>query len=467
MTTKSRHSHHKKKPAVKLDSPARLLARLDRLPDWPYGKRVMWMIGIGFFFAFFDIVNIGLALPKIQTQMHVSMGMATWAITASLIGYIVGSLSDSIIADRFGRKIGLMLSVAFFSIGSLATAFAPTLGWIILFRFITGMGIGAEIAGVSTYMGEMAPAKCRGKVTSMAIAFGMLGFAVVPFVAVAFIPHFSWGWRVLFLIGAVAGILIAFMRRHMIETPRWLITHGFIEKAQIIIEKSEIILQSRGHNLSELESYDPHVHKPKFKTMLRKPYITRLIMFMALWFVYYIGNYAWLTLSANLFEKVGFTLAHSLWMVALTSLGFILGSAWAIRVGDLYERKWSAVVIASIWTVALLLIAWLHHPALIVFAGFIATVSIGLIIPIMYTYTAENFPTRYRATCVSITDGFGHLGGAFCGQIVFLFYYLFHGSVSAAFSTMAVTGLLTVIILCFGIKMTNKSLVHVEISDSP
>src|SRR5438270_9245993 len=93
------------------------LARLDRIPVWPYERKLLWIVGAGFFFAFFDIVTISFAAPVIATQFHVSKATVTLSVTSSLIGYIIGSLGDSFIADKWGRMLSLGISVAVFSLG--------------------------------------------------------------------------------------------------------------------------------------------------------------------------------------------------------------------------------------------------------------------------------------------------------------------------------------------------------------
>lgn len=211
--------------------------KFDDLETWPFPRRILWIIGSGFFFAFFDIITIGMALPEIEKQFHLSALSASWAVTSSLIGYIIGSFVVSRISDYFGRKPGLYISIALFSLGSLLTAFSFNLTWLIIWRFVTGMGIGSEIDGISTYMGELSPAKCRGKMTALAVTFGMFGFAAVPFVALSLVPHFSWGWRVLFVIGGLGGVIVFMMRRFIPESPRWLLAQGQTTAAQKILDR--------------------------------------------------------------------------------------------------------------------------------------------------------------------------------------------------------------------------------------
>src|SRR5437763_294916 len=135
------------------------LARLDRIPVWPYERKLLWVVGAGYFFAFFDIVTISFAAPVIADQFHVSKSTVTLSITSSLIGYIIGAFADATIADKWGRRLSLVLSVGVFSLGTALAAASTNVTELIIFRFIAGLGIGAEIAAVTTYIGGLSPAR--------------------------------------------------------------------------------------------------------------------------------------------------------------------------------------------------------------------------------------------------------------------------------------------------------------------
>src|ERR1700751_2476733 len=162
---------------------ASVTARLDRIPVWASERKLLWIVGAGYFFAFFDIVTISFATPVIATQFHVSNAAGTLSVTSSLIGYIIGAFADSTIADKWGRKLSLGISVAVFSLGTVLAAVSTNVGQLIAFRFIAGLGIGAEIAAVTTYIGELSPARLRGRYTSWAATAAYAGFAVGPFIA--------------------------------------------------------------------------------------------------------------------------------------------------------------------------------------------------------------------------------------------------------------------------------------------
>ena len=438
---------------------AELVARLDRIPVWPYSRWILVVVGAGFFFAFFDIVTIGFALPVIQKEFGVSAEAASWTITSGLIGYILGSFLDSRIGDRFGRKVSLLLSVGAFSIGSGLSATSGDLGQLVFWRFVSGMGIGAEIALVTTYMAEVSPAPLRGRYTGWTIVSAFTGFALVPIVALYLVPEYTWGWRALFVGGAIGGLLIGAMRRGMPDALHWLLAHGRIDEAEAMLVAAEEVAEKRIGGPLPAPPKEPPAVEPQdagFSTLLRPPSRGRLALLGSLWFVYYVGNYAWLTLAADLFSKHGLSLKQSIASLSITGIGFVAGSLAAVYTSDRIDRRRTAALMCLLWAGALAAIGYTASSVTIPILGFVASFTIGFVIPILYTITGENFPTAVRATGVSLSDGFGHLGGAFCGQIVFAVEAW--TGFTGAFLGMAATGLLTAVLVCFTRGRTGKSL---------
>ncbi|HTX30684.1 MAG TPA: MFS transporter [Solirubrobacteraceae bacterium] len=435
------------------------LARLDRIPTWPYNRALLWIIGAGYFFAFFDIVTISFAAPVIAKQFGVSKGTVTLSVTSSLIGYIIGAFADSMIADKWGRKLSLGISVAVFSVGTILAAFSANVTELIIFRFIAGLGIGAEIACVTTYLGELSPARLRGRYTSWATTAAYAGFAVVPFIARALVPTLHNGWRILFLIGAVGGITILFMRRSLPPSPRWLVAQGRNSEATELVEEAEETAREKlDEELPEPERV-PEEAPPErvpLKTLLRPPHVGRVGLFVAIWFIYYIGNYGWLTLAPTLFTDKGYSLADSTTYLIVSGLGFLVGAYATTHFSDRIERKYSIAAFAAAWGVSLLIIGLFVSPTIIIVFGFIASTTIGLTVPMLYTYTAEHFPTSARATGVALSDGLGHIGGALAPLIVLGAYTAW--GFGASFVVMAVSGFAAGALILFGMTVTGRSL---------
>jgi putative MFS transporter len=435
------------------------LARLDRIPVWPYEGKLLWVVGAGYFFAFFDIVTISFAAPVIATQFHVSKSTVTLSVTSSLVGYVIGAFADATIADKWGRRLSLGLSVGVFSLGTVLAAASTNVTELIIFRFISGLGIGAEIATVTTYISELSPAPLRGRYTSWATTAAYAGFAVVPFVARGLVPSFASGWRILFLIGALGGVTILFMRRNLPHSPRWLVTQGRVDEAEeVVAEAEESARESMDEELPRPQSVPDEAKAERFpfRALLAPTMIRRVALFVAIWFVYYVGNYGWLTLAPTLFVDKGYSLADSTTYLIVSGLGFLLGAYATTHFSDRLERKFAAAAVTVVWAVALLVIGLFVSPTIIIVFGFIASTTIGLLVPMLYTYTAEHFSTNARATGVALTDGLGHIGGALARLIVL-------GANSAwgfsgAFVVRAISGVAAGALILLGIRTTGRSL---------
>ena len=128
------------------------------------------------------------------------------AIAIGLVGYIVGSNLIGALADWKGRRLAFLTSLLVSGVGSLGTAFSTGIVTLSIWRFLTGMGVGAALNLASTYVGELSPPSKRGRISVSMFMIGIIGQAITPFVALALVPNFYIGWRILFVIGAFIGL---------------------------------------------------------------------------------------------------------------------------------------------------------------------------------------------------------------------------------------------------------------------
>ena len=427
-------------------SPSQVIDRLDAIEVWPYRRRILAILGAAYFFAFYDVVNIGDALPAIASHFDVSSSTSAQAISIGLLGYVIGSLSDALVADRLGRRLALMISVALVVVGSLISALSDSFTMLLVGRFITGMGIGAEISSAAAYLNGISPTRLRGRAGCKAVVWGYVGIAFTPFIALALVPNFDDGWRFMFLIAAVGGLAILPLRRHLPESPRWLLTRGRSEEALALVEAAEKYAATQG----------PPPPEPELKPAIpRRGFWITALLFFGIWVIYYVGNYGWLTLAPTLLTDQGFSLTTSLSFLCVTGLGLIAGAAASVRLSERYERKFTISATLVVFALALAVIGLAPVGAVIMVLGFIVSVTIGLAVPLMYVFTAEHFTTDRRARGVAIGDGLGHLGGAAAPLVI-----LPAAAVSFFFGmgVMALTGLLAAVLVLFGQRLTGRSL---------
>ncbi|MFC0082009.1 MFS transporter [Aciditerrimonas ferrireducens] len=234
-------------------------ARLDRLP-W---SRFHWLVVVGLGVSWIlDGLEIQIASsvsPVLQKRatLHLSTSQAAHIGTVYLVGEIVGALVFGRVTDRLGRKRLFTATLGLYLVASGITGLSPTLWFLLLFRFLAGMGIGGEYAAINSAIDELIPSAYRGRV-DIAINGTYWGGAMIGSVASIFFFNradfpVDLGWRLAFLIGPAIGLAIIYLRRYIPESPRWLMTHGRADEAERTVDEVEARLAAEGIELAPVD----------------------------------------------------------------------------------------------------------------------------------------------------------------------------------------------------------------------
>ena len=211
--------------------------RLDRLPCGPFHKRMLVLIGAGMFFDGFDIYLAAGVLGALVRDGISNVDSNAWFISATFAGMTVGAWLAGVLGDRYGRRFSYQFNLALFGVASLAAAFAPSITWLTGFRFIMGLGLGAEIVVGYGTMSEFMPPAIRGRYAALLAVFTNSALFVATFGGFLIIPYL--GWRVMFAIAGVGAGIVWVMRKKMPESPRWLESRGRLEEADRITSAIE------------------------------------------------------------------------------------------------------------------------------------------------------------------------------------------------------------------------------------
>lgn len=214
------------------------------------------------------VASAGYAKPLGMTAAQVGL-----ASTIYLLGEVFGALVFGRLTDAWGRKRLFVITLLIYLIGSGVAGFAPAapagmaegsmhlgLIWLFAFRFIAGMGIGGEYSAINSAIDELIPGKYRGRV-DLAINGTYWAGAMLGSVASSILlnEHFfggNIGWRIAFLIGPVLGLFIIYLRRHIPESPRWMVTHNLATEAEGVVEGIEKSVVADGKTLPQLNDGD-------------------------------------------------------------------------------------------------------------------------------------------------------------------------------------------------------------------
>jgi MFS family permease len=220
-------------------------ARLDRLPWSAWHWRVVIALGVTWVLDGLEVTLVGavagaLVRPDTLALTEQEVGGAA---TAYLAGAILGALVFGRLTDLVGRKRLFLVTLSVYLVATLLTALSTGFLSFALFRALTGAGIGGEYAAINSAIDELLPARVRGR-ADLAIngtywagtALGALSTLVLLDPRV--LPPWL-GWRVCFGLGALLGVAIVLVRRHVPESPRWLLLHGRREEAERLVREIE------------------------------------------------------------------------------------------------------------------------------------------------------------------------------------------------------------------------------------
>lgn len=197
--------------------------------------QMVWMSVGGVLLDGYDITIISVALLLLKPQFHTTPADVGFIGAATLAGNVVGALIFGHLADRVGRKYTFYWDIMFFVIFAIASAFSQNVAQLVLWRFLLGIGIGADYALASPIIAEVIPTKNRGRILAGNWALAWLIGELLAFgVGYLLIPVGPDAWRWMLGLGAVPAVLVLFARRSFVESPRWLAATGRGEEAHAI-----------------------------------------------------------------------------------------------------------------------------------------------------------------------------------------------------------------------------------------
>jgi MFS family permease len=236
-------------------------ARLDRLPWSRFHWRVVIGLGTVWILDGLEVTIVGAIAARLTEKgSGVSMSTADIGTAAAIYvaGACIGALFFGQLTDRYGRKKLFMVTLGLYLVATVATAFAFAPWYFFLTRFFTGMGIGGEYAAINSAIDELIPARNRGQVDLAINGSYWVGSAIGGGVALVLLDTSIFdrdvGWRLAFAAGAILGLGIMLVRRHVPESPRWLFIHGREDEAERIVDRIEAeVFREAGRELPEPE----------------------------------------------------------------------------------------------------------------------------------------------------------------------------------------------------------------------
>lgn len=339
----------------------------------------------GWVFDFYDLILFTFLLIPIGKELHFSNLTLSYVLGASLAATAVGGVIFGFLSDRYGRKSVLQWTILTYSIGTFLSGLASNIELLMVFRIITGLGVGGEWATGQTYVGETFPPKVRGRYGAFMQTGAPIGIALASIVGGFIEPVI--GWRLCFFISVLPALLVIIVRKRLPESDIWL-------KRKRLIEEGVLPKGSVG-------SEEQAKFTALFSKAHRKMFILSLVLAIfdmsAYWF-----TYSWL--PGYLHQQRQFSMAKSAVWMLVTQVGGFLGYSTFGFVADRFGRRPAYSVYSCIMATGLVMITllWnvisLYPPIILAFmflVGF-GTGMFGGYGPLF----SEVFPTAIRNTAM-------------------------------------------------------------------
>ena len=442
--------------------------RIERLPLGRFHRRFVGLVSLGNFFDLYDIFIVAYIGAALQQSGFLTLREFTFFVAAGFLGMFVGTVVFGMGSDRMGRRSAFILLLLIYSVFTLADAFAPNAAWLIALRFFAGVGIGAEIVVIDTYVTEVVPSHARGRYVAIT---QVAGFCAVPVAAVlsrVLVPT-HWlmsGWRWVMVIGALGAFLTWWLRRKLPESPRWLEARGRVAEGETVmaaLERQALPVAKRSRE-SEERSFATLSMTAQaggsFSELWKAPYLGRTTMLVIFQALQTIGFYGFANWAPTFLLKQGVSLLHSLEYTMFIAMVSPVGPLLAAWTSDRFERKWTIVVLALLVAALGLGFGNSSAPLAVVAFGALLTLANYWFSAAFHAYQTELYPTRLRATGVGFTYSWSRLSAAFTSVLI---GWVLGFGVPAVFAVLAVAmGLVAVVIGAMGPR-TNRMVLE-EIS---
>ncbi|MFZ3499317.1 MFS transporter [Streptomyces sp. 5.8] len=396
-------------------------------------RQLTAVVGIGLLFDTFENNLSGTISKVLQNDFAFNGTTLKLVLASAFVGQFVGSLALGRVADRFGRRRAFLINLALYSGFSFLAAFSPNAAWLIAARFLAGIGIGAEQTLSDCYLADVLPASKRGRYTAWAYTIAFCGVPAVGFAALWLVPLSPLGidgWRWLFILGSLGSAVVWILRRRLIESPRWLAANGRLDEAELLVARMES--QAEGSaGRQPLQSPMPTAtptapvparvpapvparaeQRPLLRTIFTKRYRRRTTMLWIFSILSVFGYYGFGALAPQILAAKGYGVVTGLGFIALSFLGYPIGSALSLPIIDRYERKTLVSIVAAAMVATGMGFAYANSAVLVVAFGFGYTLCSNVFSNVSHVYLAEQYPTAFRATASGAAYSLSKLSAA-------------------------------------------------------
>lgn len=407
-----------------------VLSRSERLERLPFTKKLGKLLGtsgVGWALDAMDVGLISFVVAALAEQWGLTDAERSWIISVGFIGMAIGATFGGLLADKIGRRSVFALTLLIYGLATGASALVGSVAVLLIFRFIVGLGLGAELPVASTLMSEFAPKNIRGRVIVWLEAFWALGWIAAALIGYFIVAGSDDGWRWGLLIGAVPALYALIIRLHTPESVRFLETQGKYDEAEGIVQDFE---ESAGpdyayagptvqsaEDVERLAVPQPDKSETIWSRTMRKRTAALWTIWFAINFSYY-GAFTWIP---SLLTAQGFSLIKSFEFTLIITLAQLPGYFVAAYLIERIGRRSTLAIFLAGSALAAVLYGQAAADWQIIGAGMMLSFFNLGAWGALYAIGPELYPTTVRGTGTGAAAGFGRIASIITPLLVPVF----------------------------------------------
>jgi MFS family permease len=346
---------------------------------------ILLMSWAGWVFDFYDLILFTFLLIPIGKELQLSNVQLSYVLGSSLAATAIGGVIFGILSDRYGRRSVLQWTILTYSVGTFLSGFSPNIIWLIVFRIVTGLGVGGEWATGQTYVGETFPPHVRGRYGAMMQTGAPFGIVIASIVG-GFVEPII-GWKACFFVSILPALLVVYIRKRLPESDVW------VERKKLATGDSGVVQRQTMEAVGKFLL----LFSKQFRLLFLQSLVLAVFDMSAYWF-----TYSWL--PGYLHQQREFSLVKSAAWMLVTQAGGVLGYLTFGLVADKLGRRpaysiYSVVMAAGLVMITLLWDEIVIYPYLILSCMFLVGFGTGMFSGYGPLFS-ELFPTDIRNTAM-------------------------------------------------------------------
>ena len=380
-----------------------------------FQKRLFIIFGLVWAADAMQVLAIGFSAPSIAASFGITVPQALQTGTLFFFGMLIGAFVFGRLADRIGRRPVLFIAIILDAICGVASAFAPDLQWLLVARFLTGIGVGGTLPVDYAMMAEFLPSDRRGRWLVLLEGFWAIGTVALALLALVAGTQGGEAWRTIFFVTGLPALIGVLLRFYVPESPLYLNQQGRSDQARQVLQK---VAKANGTNV-EIPPLMPQKPQRKSISALFSGDLRRRTIFLMLaWMLISVSYYGVFVYLPVKLAADGFSFVRGQVFLVILAIAQLPGYALAAYGVEKWGRKPTLIGFLLLSAIGTLAYGLGQTAEIVVAATLLLSFALLGTWGAIYAFTPEIYPTTLRASGMGMAGSVARFGGLLAPSIV-------------------------------------------------